>query len=323
MKISVIVPVYNSEKYLVECLESILDQTWKNLEIIVIDDGSTDCSGKICDDFALRDERIKVIHQDNHGVSYSRNVGLKNSTGELISFIDSDDTLDLDMYELLIGFMNEEKADIVHCGYKHIVKDEIRFIHDTKRIYVQNTQEALECFVSGRLFGGGLWTKLFCRDLIEDLSFRENLKINEDILFNFEAFAKAKKTVFVDYAKYNYIAHFGTSAVFRTSDEKKLKDSCSVAQYMYEKLKDGELKDIAAERYIRALSGYYKFCMKSNSSECKRISNKMQEVAKNTKNLGRNMTITVKLIQFCPILYSIVNNLYTRIRKPQWEARKE
>lgn len=323
MKISVIVPVYNSELFLSNCLESVLNQTWKNIEVILINDGSTDSSGQICDQFANHDKRVQVIHQENQGVSHSRNVGLKNSSGEYVSFIDSDDTLELDMYELLIGIMEEYKADIVHCGYKHILKDEVRWVHDTKRIYVQNTQEALECFVSGRLFGGGLWNKLFRRNLVEKLSFREDLKINEDVLYNFEAFSRAKKTVFADYAKYNYIARFGTSAVFRTSDEKKVKDSCLVAQYIYETLKESELKDIAAERYIRALSGYYKYCMNNNPSACKAISENMQNIAKTTTDIGRNMTLTVNLIHYCPWLYRIVNSLYTRIRKPRWEARKE
>lgn len=323
MKISVIVPVYNTERFLVECLESILNQTWKNIEVILIDDGSTDSSGQICEQFAMQDERVQVIHQENQGVSHARNIGLKKASGDLVSFIDSDDTLELDMYELLVEIMEKNKADIVHCGYKHILNDEIRFVHNTKRIYVQNTREALECFVSGKLFGGGLWNKLFCRELIEPLSFREDLKINEDILFNFEAFCRAKKTVFADYTKYNYIARFGTSAVFATSDEKKIKDTCQVAQYIYDTLKDSELKDMAAERYVRALSGYYKYCMKNKRSDCKKISYIMQEIAAETKQLGRNMTITVKLIRYAPWLYGIVNGLYTKLRKPQWEARKE
>ena len=323
MKISVVVPVYNSEKYLSECLESILNQTWRDIEVILINDGSTDRSGQICDMIARQDERVRVIHQSNHGVSYSRNIGLKNSSGDFVSFIDSDDTLELDMYELLVKCIDEYDADIAHCGYKHILKDEIRLVHDTKCVYVQNKQEALECFVSGKLFGGGLWSKLFRREIIEDLSFREDLKINEDVLYNFEAFNRAKKTVFADYAKYNYIARFGTSAVFRTPDETKVKDSCQVARHIYTTLRGSSLEDMAAERYVRTLSGYYKYCMDSNPSLCKGISLDMQDVAKSVKHLGRNMTITVNLIRYCPWVYRIVINIYSKVRKPQWEARKE
>lgn len=323
MKISVIIPVYNCEKYLADCLDSVLNQTYQNFEIILVDDGSTDASGKICDQYAAEHERIRVVHQENHGVSHARNVGLSLITGDAVSFIDSDDTLELDMYELLVRVMKEHDADISHCGYKHIVRDEVRLVHDTKRIVCQNTLEALEYFVSGRLFGGGLWTKLFRSSLISDMKFREDLKINEDVLFNFEAFSKSRKTVFADYALYNYVARFGTSAVFRTPDEKKVADSCTVSRGIYDRLKGTDLNDIAAERYIRSLSGYYEFCDQHKPAMCRDIASEMQAVAKGTKNLGRNMTITVNLIQYCPWLYRIVRFVYTKVRKPRWEARKD
>lgn len=323
MKISVIIPVYNCEQYLPACLDSVLNQTYQDLEMILVDDGSKDASGRICDEYEEKDKRIRVIHQENHGVSHARNVGMTLVTGEAVSFIDSDDTLEPEMYALLAGLMQEHEADIAHCGYKHIVGEEIRLVHDTKRVIPQNAQEALDCFVSGRLFGGGLWNKLFRAQLIEGTAFREDLKINEDVLFNFDAFRKAKKTVFADHALYNYIAHFGTSAVFRTPDEKKISDSCEVARYMYEKLKGTELNDIAAERYIRALSGYYKFCAKYRHTECRDIARLMRETARNTVRLGRNMRITVLLIHYCPWLYRIINAIYTKVRKPRWEARKD
>lgn len=323
MKISVIVPVYNAENYLAACLDSILSQTYQDFEIILINDGSKDMSGQICDQYAERDSRIQVVHQDNHGVSYARNVGLSMINGDAVSFIDSDDTLEPDMYELLVKTTEEHGADISHCGYKHIVGDEIRLVHDTKRVIPQNRQEALDCFVSGRLFGGGLWNKLFRAQLISEIEFREDLKINEDVLFNFEAFCKSNKTVFADYALYNYVARFGTSAVFRTPDEKKIKDSCEVSKLIYEKLKGTNLNNVAAERYIRSLSGYYEYCSKYSPSLCKSIAVTMQEVYATAKQLGRNMKITVSLIKYCPWLYRLVHVVYTKIRKPHWEARKD
>ena len=323
MKISIIIPVYNCEKFIANCIDSVLQQTWRDYEIIIVTDGSTDSSGKICDEFARKDDRITVIHQENYGVSHARNIGLLHATGEAISFIDGDDTLESEMYEVLIQAMQEHNADISHCGYKHIVGEEIRLVHDTKRVLVQEQQEALECLVSGRFFGGGLWSKLFRRELLNGLTFRENLKNNEDILFNYEAFSKAKKVVFIDSALYNYIARLGTSAIFKTPDEKKIKDACEVSEYIYEESKGEKLEDIAAERYIRSLSGYYQYCMSNRKEKCKDISSIMKKVADDTGNLGRNMSITVKLICYCPWLYRIVIRLYKKIRKPQWEARKE
>lgn len=323
MKISIIIPVYNCEKYVASCLDSILNQTWKDYEIIIINDGSTDSSGKICDEYAQRDKRITVIHQENQGVSHARNNGLLRAKGDVVSFIDSDDTLDKEMYEILINAMEEYGVDIAHCGYKHVVRDEIRLVHDTKRVLVQESKDAIECLISGRFFGGGLWNKLFKRELLDGIYFRDNLKINEDILFNYEVFSKARKLVFIDYALYNYIARFDSSAVFRTDDEKKIKDACEVSKIIYENLKKTELRDIAAERYIRSLSGYYQYCMCKKRMECKSISAIMKDVASNANSLGRNMLITVKLIQYCPWLYFMVIKIYARIRKPNWEARKE
>ena len=323
MKISVIVPVYNCEAYLPGLLDSVLAQTYQNFEIILIDDGSRDGSGNLCDAYAEKDSRIRVVHQENHGVSHARNRGLALAAGDAVSFIDSDDTLEPDMYELLVNTMQEHEADIAHCGYKHIVGEEIRLVHDTKRVIPQTTGEALECFVSGRLFGGGLWNKLFRAELVKDLTFREDLKINEDILFNFQAFCRAKKSVFADYALYNYVARFGASAVFRTPDGKKAADACEVAKVIYETLAGTELNDAAAERCIRALSGYYKYCAKNKPEMCRQIAADIRQAAAGANRLGRNMKITVCLIRYCPWLYRLVYAVYEKLRKPQWEARKD
>ena len=117
-KISVIVPVYNVERYLKRCIESIINQTYKDLEIILVDDGSTDSSGNICDEYKKIDKRISVIHKKNGGLSDARNEGLKVVTGTYIAFVDSDDFLDLDMYEYMQKNIEKENADIVICGTK-------------------------------------------------------------------------------------------------------------------------------------------------------------------------------------------------------------
>ena len=114
--ISVIVPVYNVEPYLRKCLDSILAQTYRNLEILVIDDGSTDGSGRICDEYAGRDERIKVFHTENHGLSCARNLGLDNANGEWIGFVDSDDWIEPDMYEVLLPWAGKTATADVECG---------------------------------------------------------------------------------------------------------------------------------------------------------------------------------------------------------------
>lgn len=117
-KLSIIVPVYNVEKYLKQCIESILNQTYKNLEIILVDDGSKDSSGKIVDDYAIKDRRVIPVHKENGGISSARNTGLAYVTGEYLTFVDSDDWLDLDMYEKMIEAIEKYSADCVSSNVK-------------------------------------------------------------------------------------------------------------------------------------------------------------------------------------------------------------
>lgn len=116
-KISIIVPVYNVENYLPKCLDSIINQTYKNLEIIVIDDGSTDSSSVICDDYVILDKRIIVLHQENHGLSAARNLGIKIATGRFVGFVDSDDFINTEMFEKMFNRIIETCADVVMCNY--------------------------------------------------------------------------------------------------------------------------------------------------------------------------------------------------------------
>lgn len=321
MKISVIIPVYNCEKYLQDCLKSVIDQTYKDLEIIIIDDGSTDNSGTICDQFAKQDSRIQVIHQENKGVSASRNIGILQMSGELVSFIDADDTLDPDMYEFLCSLMNDHNADIAHCGYRHVVGEEIRLVHDSRQIFSQNSEEALTCLIGARLFVGSLWNKLYKAKLIKDLTFDEDIKINEDILFNFQVFSRADKIVFADYTKYNYIAHRDSSACFVTPDLKKSSDACKVNRYIYEHSGGNSYITIAAERYIRSLSGYYRVCsVAQKKKEKKIIRSTLWQVYRANPGLGKNMKVTAIMLKYIPWVYILTYKFYDKLRKPNWEV---
>lgn len=320
MKISVIVPVYNCKAYLPACIDSILNQTYNNLQIVLVDDGSTDGSSKICDDYEKQDSRVCSLHQRNQGVSSARNHGLQIATGELVSFVDSDDTLEPDMYELLVRTMQDHRADISHCGFNRVEDGVALPIYDTRQTVLQTSEEAIRCLLMGRLFTGSLWNKLFRKKLLDGISFCEELKINEDILFNFEAFKRAKQIVFSDYAKYNYMVRHNKSACFLTPNEKKLKDSLWVNHYMYEELSKSNLADVAAERYLRCLSAYYRYCAVRKKDICETTANMMWDVARNTKALGRSINLTVNLIHYCPRLYCLIYSVYDRIRKPKWEV---
>lgn len=199
-KVSVIVPVYNTEKYLAECIESILNQTLEDLELILVNDGSTDKSGLICDTFAKEDSRIKVIHQDNGGVCAARNIGLDNSIGEFVFFVDSDDYIPNDTIKTLYDDCLEQCADI-SIGLMASESDTI------------NTTDSLELWTGDRglieslkdtpaLYG--CCNKLFRRDLISDIRFVVGKKVHEDGFFVFLALIKLPKISLRNKSTYIY-----------------------------------------------------------------------------------------------------------------------
>ena len=181
----------------------------------------------------------------------------------------------------------------------------------------------------GRKLGNKLFKSLRLRHtgkaVVIALEIAESLfnRLPADILFNFEAFRRAECSVFADYALYNYVARFGTSAVFTIPSEKKIRDSCVVSRLIWEALRETPLRDAAAVRHLRTLRGYYLHCIRYSAHNCGPIRSEMLSVAREAGDLGRNMTINVNLIRYCPWLFRLVYTVYDKVRKPQWEARKE
>jgi len=143
-QISIVVPVYNVEQYLEKCVNSIINQTYKNLEIILIDDGATDSSGKLCDELAKIDNRIKVYHKENGGLSDARNYGVERATGDYIGFVDSDDCIDSEMYEKLYEAIRKENVDVAECNLKIIYPDREELFTEQNYYNVCTKQEYLE-----------------------------------------------------------------------------------------------------------------------------------------------------------------------------------
>lgn len=201
--ISIIVPVYNVEKYIEKCIESIMNQTYKNIEIILIDDGSTDNSGKICDDFAVKDNRIKVLHKKNGGLSSARNVGLDIAVGNYIGFIDSDDSVHHKMYELLYKAMVDSNADIAECDHLSTNnKDTIIEIEKTFSINEYTGKERLlECRFKELSFC--VWPKLYKKESIIR-KFNEKI-ILEDLEWTPEIIFNCNKIVYIDMKMYIYL----------------------------------------------------------------------------------------------------------------------
>ncbi len=196
--ISIIVPVYNVEKYLQECLDSVLAQTYKNLEIILIDDGSTDNCPQICDDYAAKDKRIKVIHQKNQGVSAARNAGLKMAKGEYIGFVDSDDYIKPDMYEYLYQLISKDNADMAMCNMCQT--DTFRSSDPIEKDYL---------FISAKdIFNYSDWmlpvNKLYKSSIFYNIRFQEGLSHGEDAYAIFKIIQKISFISLGKEAKYYY-----------------------------------------------------------------------------------------------------------------------
>lgn len=203
--ISVIVPVYKTEKYLDCCVESIVNQTYTNLEIILVDDGSTDNCPAMCDKWAKKDARVKVIHKKNGGLSSARNAGMEAATGKYIMFVDSDDFLEPDMAEFLLNIINKNDSDVARCGF---------FFDNGEKAIAENTDTSVKYpdydtlmtdLVCNDYISGAVWNKLYKTELVKSTRFLEEDGCSEDIMFNFRLYRQRINAVFFDKPKYHYM----------------------------------------------------------------------------------------------------------------------
>ena len=219
-KISIIVPVYNVEKYLRKCVDSILNQTFKDFELILVDDGSIDTSGKICDEYNLKDNRIKVIHKENGGLSSARNAGLDIAQGEYIGFVDSDDWIELDMYEELYKICKENDTDVGIVGINYGGASEKK---KSKKIEIYSNKLILDDLVynKGKEITWPACNKLWLKKVIGESRFKEG-RIYEDGLFLYSLSSKIKKVAKIDYEAYNY--RMDNESITRSKISKKQVD---------------------------------------------------------------------------------------------------
>lgn len=200
--ISVIVPVFNVEQYLRECLDSVLSQSYSDLQVILIDDGSTDSSGAICDEYAKRDSRIVVIHQKNGGAAAAKNAGLRIATGKYLSFVDSDDYLEPGAYAHMVAQLEGTNADVIQCAFCDVFPDK------TVSHVIQDEQTAFTCIQYLEQFTkdwtcGLLWDKLYRRKLFDGIFFEEGHKIDDEY-FTYRGILNAQKVVRDTSVVYNY-----------------------------------------------------------------------------------------------------------------------
>lgn len=192
-RISVIVPVYKVEAYVDQCIRSITEQTYRNLEIILVDDGSPDNSGAICDAWAAKDSRIRVIHKENGGGGLARNVALDLAKGDLIAFVDSDDYIAPGMYEHLYELL-QSGADIAECGYVETLDDNAEFLSPDDNVQVYTPENAMREHISDTVFRQLIWNKLYRRKVVGDIRFPVGTRIDDEF-FTYRVLGNAKKLI--------------------------------------------------------------------------------------------------------------------------------
>lgn len=203
-KASVIVPVYNTEKFLYKCIDSIVNQSHKNIEIILVNDGSTDNSLSICKEFANKDNRIILINKGNEGASSARNVGLELSTGNYIGFVDSDDYISGNMYEVLISTIIKHNADIVECGYYRVAENNNIIKKTLNNEVISNNYKCNYDYIRNVNSYHMNCNKLYKREIIKNSRFSD-FKYDEDFLFNLHAYNACNKKVNIDECLYFYV----------------------------------------------------------------------------------------------------------------------
>lgn len=268
-KVSIILPIYNVEKYLERCMDSLLNQTLKDIEIIMVDDGSPDTCPKMCDEYALRDSRIKVVHKMNAGLGYARNSGLEVATGEYVAFVDSDDFVDIRIYETLYHIASEKKSDVVFCGFiKEFAQGAFMSVSECSE-YTEYTgneiKQLIPDFIASPPYEQSeyrhdmsVWHSIYRRDIIQDSNIKfisERDYASEDIPFQLDFLSHCKRVGFIPDLLYTYCYNNG-SLTKKVSIEKfeKIK---ALYHLLKEKSKDYDNDGLRAQRlfigYVRAM----------------------------------------------------------------------
>lgn len=300
--ISVIVPVYNVEKYLRNCLDSIINQTYTDLEIILIDDGSTDKSGAICDEYAQKDARIKVVHKENGGLSSARNVGLDVASGEYVTFIDSDDYIEFDTVSSVVDAISKEHVEIVLIREKQVnIKGETtKIVGDkpTNTTFFKDKDFLIDLVFDKQV--NGACDKFYKREFIRDLRFEEGRHHGEDMLFNVCYLDCVKNVGYIDSIKYSYVANEGS--VTHSSFNSHSEDNIYFKDKVYAIVKDKYPKysNILARRCFVARLTLLRLIYNSrkNKQQLKLIKEIQNYLKQNYKQIKKHLSKKEKMEYF-------------------------
>lgn len=325
--ISIIVAAYNIEAYLPRCLNSILAQSYSELEIIIVDDGSEDGTGTICDQYGAQDSRVKVIHQSNQGLSGARNAGLKVATGDYIGYVDGDDWIEQDMYQAMVEACEREGTELAVCAYRQIGNEQAQVLFTCKQ-YVLPREEALEIYICDNQayhIYNSVWSKLFRRDIVEGMVFPVGRK-SEDIMYTTCAMVNATGCVFLDTPYYNYVVDREDSIMNKKLHERRFHDEIPFWMEQMDYLEKSGLKEFSEKafyHFCRRMLFYYEDFLDKKMKDSGKEMVRLLRAEKNRIDwiYGKDYVATgdrarMKLFLTCPKVFYYTVKAYEKIVIP-------
>lgn len=321
-KLSVIIPVFNLELWIKRCVYSVMTQTYQDLEILLVDDGSSDRSLSIMEALAAEDPRIRVLHKENGGLPSARLLGIAAATGDWITFVDGDDEIEPQMYERLLKNAHKYGADISHCGLVMIYPDGHRAYHFNSGIVrLQDNLLGLQDLLEETLVEPSVCNKLYKRCLFCDLDgkYTEDIWNNEDMLLNFYLFSKSERSVFEDFCPYHYMLRDG-SLSRRKPNAHTIYDPIRVKQNILRDCKPELRADAHRAMAATCLFAYAQICRgvkKEYAEDRKKIRSIIREQLQYLPILPLKNAVMVWVVSYVPFVFHIVYGVYYRFFKKQ------
>lgn len=317
-KITVVVPAYNNAPWLVRSLDSLLAQTYPNLEIIVVNDGSTDDTKAVLDAYTAQHPSVKVIHKENGGVTSARLRGVAEASGEWIGFMDGDDIIEPQMYARLMENACAYDADISHCGHQvHFLDGRIEYVHKTDEIRLQERKRGLQDLLENEV-EGSLCLKLYRRALFDGLEAWMDLSVknNEDLLMNYYLFSRAKKSVFEGVCPYHYMLRKG-SASYNGITEHGIFDPIRVRSLLLEDCDQDMKEDVRHALMRNLLFAYAQLAVapdwKKYGEFRQRVRSQLQAERKNFYLLSVRNRILAEMICRAPWSFHVAYRIFVAL----------
>lgn len=306
--VSIVVPVYNVKDYVFKCLESLVGQSYEQIEIIVVDDGSTDESGEICDEFAHNERKVKVFHKKNGGLSSARNYGIKKAKGEYVCLVDSDDWVKKDFVTEMMEVAGKEDADVVVCGYNDLAPEQKVLSGEKATVKLLIGQENMEIIA---------WNKMYRRILFNEVLYPEGENY-EDTLTTYKLLSKAEKVAYVAKSLYVYRERAGSIMEEGKKEEKLVAREKAAREAMGYFKNDSDLEEASWIAMLTAKLAWVDFSI-SGKVKKKYLNEGMNWVRKNKEKLIHNKYLNKKLRLYIILVTSFGGKLYVGLRKVRHE----